>query len=317
VFGATRAQLVRESFGDARFLGVVGSSSPLHAANVMGSGIADAIGLPHERPFNQLEKLALLCAVVGAIALLRRNRTQLSMMILPFLLLLGASAAHVYPITKRTELFLVPVVVLMIAEGVVHLARIAPRRGRAATAFLLVIAVGAGPVWLAGSRLVHPRTVEELKPVLAFVSANWKRGDTLYVHYGAQYALLYYEECNCFRLSSDNGQDRWPLRPREDVEQQYAQAAVPLGSDVVLGSYHGSSDRRYVEDLDRVRGRRRVWFLYTHIRTEHERSVIRERLVPHMALLGKRIKHIDRTGAHAYLYRLYPIAGRTAPRAFD
>src|SRR5439155_3197835 len=71
VFGATRAELVRGSFDGGRFLGVNGSS-PLHAVNVMGTLIVTAIGLPQERPFDQLAKVAVLCCVAGTIALLRR-----------------------------------------------------------------------------------------------------------------------------------------------------------------------------------------------------------------------------------------------------
>jgi hypothetical protein len=312
VFGATRADRVRESFGDSgRFLGVEGSSSPLHALNVMGTQIADAIGFPQERPFSQLEKLALLCAVVGCIALLRRNRPQLLILIVPFALLFAASAARFYPILKRTELFLVPAVVLLIAEGIVQIVRWAPERGRAAVALLVTILIGAGPVLLAGKRLVHPRAVEEIKPALAFVRDHWRRGDTLYVHYGAQYGLLYYEQCDCLRLTAPNDErDLWPLRPLRESRSQYAQAAIPLTPDVLLGRYFGSDTRRYVEDLDRVRGRRRVWFLYSHVSSAQEESMIRDVVLPHMASLGERITGIDRTGAHAYLYELTTGASR-------
>jgi hypothetical protein len=286
----------------------------LHAVNVMGTRLATAIGLPQQRPFNHIEKLALLCALVGAFALLRRNRTRFWMLITPFALLLGASAAHVYPILMRTELFLVPVVVLLIAEGVVEVVRWSPQRAQAPIALLLATILAAAPVWFAGDRLIHPRTKEEIRPVLEFVRDHWRTGDTLYVHYGAQYALLYYEECHCLRLSArGTGRHLWPLRALKGQPNQFGQAAVPLSSAVVIGRYHGVDRARYLADLDTVRGRHRVWFLYSHVSSDSEQSQIRDDLLGHLASLGTRINGIDRPGAHAYLYERRKPAGTQAP----
>jgi hypothetical protein len=306
-FGASRVPEVRRSFeiGSGRFLGVTGSSSPLHAANVMGTELAAAIGFAEHRPFNQIEKLALVCALIGAVALVRRNWTHASMLLVPFALLLGASAAHLYPIVERTELFLVPAVVLLIAEGIAQLVRWTPLRWRAVAALLLVGVVGSGPVWFAGERLVHPTVREEIRPVLEFIRDHWRPGDTLYVHYGAQYALLYYDECKCLRLSPPHSSRAlWPLRPIHAQTQQFGQAAVATSRDVVIGGYFGFDRQAYVRDLDRVRNRPRVWFLYTHLGGSVDVSVVRDFLVPYLAAHGERIAAIDRTGAHAYLYRM-------------
>jgi hypothetical protein len=308
-FAATKVRLVRDSFEAAsgQFLGVSGSSSFVHAVNVAATNIATAIGFPQQRPFNQIEKLALLCALAGAIALLRRKPTQLSMLVISFPLLLVASALHAYPISERTELFLVPAIVLLIAEGVAQLVRLVPARAQVVTALLLAGLVAAGPVWLAAKRLVHPSTHEEIKPVLEFVRDHWRPGDTLYVHYAAQYALLYYEECKCLRLSSPrNGRDLWPMRPLSATgSEQYAPAAVPLSSDVVLGRYFGINQQpEYIADFNRVAGRHRVWFLFSHLNAEWEKVFIQMKLLPHINSLGTRISGIDRPGAHAYLFRM-------------
>jgi hypothetical protein len=300
-FSASRVEHVRQSLEGS--LGVAGSTSPLHEVNVMGTELAAAIGFSQQPPYNQLEKLALLCALAGAIALFRRNSRHLLMLTAPMALLFVAAEIHVYPILLRTELFLVPAVVLLIAEGVAQLVRWVPARSTTVTALILTIAVGSGPVWLAGSRLVHPRTREEIRPVLEFVRDHWRPGDTLYVHHGAQYAFLYYEECKCLRLSRP-GTDRnlWPVRPLPAGPSQDSQAAVPLSSAVVLGRYYPDLGDEYVADLNRVRGRRRVWFLYTHVSGDQEQAFIQGTLLRHMASLGNRVNGIDLPGAHAYLY---------------
>lgn len=307
VFGATRSAGVREAFegGSGRFLGVSGSSSPLHAVNAIGSNLADAIGFLQSSPYGHIMKLALLCAVVGAISLLRRSPTHLSMLIGPFALLFVASALHAYPILERTELFLIPAIIVLIAEGIAQFVRWVPTGAKGVTAVLLAIAVGGGPVWLAGKRLVHPRTHEEIKPVLQFARDHWQPGDTLYVHYGAQYALVYYEECQCLRLSRPRGaHDLWPLKLLPRARYQYAQAAIPLQPQLVLGGYFGIQQRSYIDDLDRVASRRRVWFIYSHLSYDGEGLFIEKKLLGRLDSLGTQINKIDRPGAHAYLYRI-------------
>ena len=304
IYGLTRGRHVRESFevASGRFLGVTGS--PLHVLNVIGTRITDAIGFPETPPFNQVLKFTLLCAVIGAIALARRNPTQLAMFALPFVLLLGASAAHVYPLSQRTALFLLPAVILLITEGIAQVVRWVPARAKIATALFLGVAVAAGPVTLAGARFVHPRTREEIKPVLEFVRDHWRPGDTLYVHYGAQYAFLYYEKCGCLRLTGPGGRDLWPVVPVQGSRKQYARAVQATSPAVVIGRYAGDDRTRSLADLQRLRGRRRVWFLYTHVRDSHERSFIERELVGYLDRIGTRVRAIDRPQAHGYLYEL-------------
>jgi len=307
IYAAPRARLVRESFepGSGFFLGVPEGSSPLHALNAMGTNIATAIGLPQTRPLNHIAKLALLCSIVGGVALLRRNPLRLSMLILPFPLLLGASALHAYPLLLRTELFLVPAILLLVAEGVYQLGRWAPARVRLVVAPLLAALVAAGPVWAAARHVVHPRTHEEVRPVLEFVRDHWRQGDALYVHYGAQPALVYYEQCQCVRLSSPNT-DRplWPLKRLQGGSSQFSQAAIALTPDVILGrSFSRTTGSPYVNDLRRVERHRRVWFIYSHLTFAGEENLV-QAMLRRLDSLGTRIDGIDRKTAHAYLYVL-------------
>ena len=307
IFAAAKVRSVRESFelSSGSFLGIAGPSSPLHAVNVMGTRIAEGIGFPQERPFNHLEKLALLCLVMGAVALLRRKPAHFSMLVLPFPLVLGASALQAYPIVQRTMLFLIPAVLLLIAEGVYQFVRWTPTRAQVVVAVLLGAVIAAGPVWGAGKHLVHPRTHEEVRPVLEFVRDHWRMGDTLYVHYGTQHALLYYDECRCLRLSPPHtSRSLWPMEPVHGVSSQNARAAISLTPDLILGRYfEGAKPGPYVSDLNRIEARGRVWFLYGHLNYAGEQSVI-EAMLRRLNSLGKRISGIDRPKAHAYLYRL-------------
>ena len=134
--------------------------------------------------------------------------------------------------------------------------------------------------------------------MLEYVQDHWRPGDTLYVHNGAQYAFVYYAECRCMHLSL------WPIRIVTGQHEQFAQAAVPLTRSLVLGKYFGTAYDRYLTDLDRIRGRCNVWFLYSHANSAEEEDFIRTKLLPHLSGLGTRVAGIDEPGAHAYRYKL-------------
>lgn len=305
-FAAAKVRSVRESFalGSHSFLGITGHASPLHALNVIGTHIAEAIGLPQGRPFNHVEKLAVLCGIAGAVAILRRKPAHFSMLVIPFPLVFAASALDLYPISQRTELFLIPVVLLLIAEGVYQVVRWAPIRAQILVASALAAVIAAGPVWGAGKHLIHPRKHEEVRPVLEFVRDHWHPGDTLYVHYGAQSAFLYYEECKCLRLSPPHTRrSLWPVKPIQGGSFQYSPAAVLLARDLILGRHFANATPGlYIRDLDRVDGRRRVWFLFSHLNNDDELLV--KAMLRHLDSIGNRINGIDRPNAHAYLFRL-------------
>src|SRR5262249_8152288 len=160
-----------------------------------------AIGFARDSPFNQLQKVAFAAVLVGIVNLVRRDRVLLCVLATPFLLMFAASGLRLYPLSLRTELFLVPPLVLLLAEGVGAVVGWTPRRWQAVVAVALVAAIAGGPAVLAAKRLVHPRHREELRPVLAYVRDHWRRGDILYVHNYAQYAFLYYERCGCLNLN--------------------------------------------------------------------------------------------------------------------
>jgi hypothetical protein len=305
VLGLTRSHDVRESFGggSGRFLGISGSSSPFHAVDVLGTRIAEGLGFSLEQPFSQVLKLAALLVVVGGISLFRRNPLQATILILPFVLVLGASATRFYPIAERTVLFLIPPVILLLAEGIDRLVAWTPTKTKTLVGVGLMLAICAGPLASSSKGLVNPRTHEEIKPVLAYVRKHWRAGDSMYVHYGAQYALLYYEECDCFGQGADDLRHVWPLRPIPRDGGDFPQAAVALTSAVVIGGHFGLRDRRYVRDLDRVMDHKRVWFLYSHLSYDGEESFIKHKLLTRLRSWGDRVAGIDEPGAHAYLYR--------------
>jgi hypothetical protein len=298
VFAAIRLEGIRSAGSGDRFLGVTDSASLGHAINVFGTNLVSAMGLLADQPFNQVEKIALVCVLVGVLSFAQRDRLMLAVLLIPVGLAFLGSALHAYPISLRTELFLVPSIILLLVEGVVQAVRLMPDRWRSIGAIALAIVLAAGPVYQATARLVHPRQREEIRPVLEFVRDHWKAGDTLYIHSEAQYAFRYYSECKCLRLTRD-GRNLWPVRVRRGADF-LAQAIDSATPSLVVGR----DPQRFTSEMRRLEGRGRVWFLYSHFSSPGEEELIEQRFIGALDKMGVRLDGIDRPRAHAYLYSL-------------
>lgn len=272
-----------------------------HALNVFASGLASSVGLVGTSPWNQLQKVAALAAMVGAGSLLARTPIRGLMVLLPIPLTLGAAALDQYPLTRRTALFLVPIVVLALAEGVARLSAWAGRRWAPVVAIGLAMMIGAGPVWRSAKATLHPPRHEELKPVLAYIRDHWQPGDTLYVHYEAQYAFLYYNECGCLSLRL-GGTRLWPIAPGPGHRDLYSPAVQPRSRSVLIGRSTNVWTEQ-LQDLNRLRGRRRVWLIYSHLYGS-EPAFVKQHLLRRLDEIGKRLRAFTEPGAHAYLYDL-------------
>jgi hypothetical protein len=132
-----------------------------------------------------------LFSLIGAMGLARRDFRMLALLAVPALLALVASALQRYPIHGRFLLFLAPNVMLLIGAGALLLwrrtAASRPLVGRAALLLLLV-----PPLVAAAYRLAVPRTVEEVRPLLASLQTSRAPSDRLYLNFAARSAVDYY-----------------------------------------------------------------------------------------------------------------------------
>jgi uncharacterized membrane protein len=305
LFAVSRLTSIRDSFKTVGG-GVVGPAVlTVHSLNGFATGLAVALGFPQSSPWNQSLKVVALAVVVGSGSLVMRKRGQALMVILPVCLTFAVAVLNQYPLTARTTLFLVPCVALALAEGVERLVAWAPKRSASAIAVVLVAVIAAWPTWEAARAVVKPRTHEEIKPVLKYVRDHWRRGDTLYVHYGAWYAFLYYEKCGCISLTGPRGGTLWPVGPQPGGLPLLSPAFRARSRAIVAGPV-GASLSEQLADLSRLGGRTRVWFLYSHATNEAE-SI--QPLLRRLNEMGRRTAGVDEPGAHAYLYTLESRSG--------
>lgn len=171
--------------------------------------------------------------LLGLALLWRRERVQAALLTSPLLFTLGAAVVRQYPFSDRLVLFLLPGLLLAIAAAVECVRRWLWSRSRAlgALAFALILLPAVYPL----AATPPPHYTEPIKPVLAYVRERRQRGDAVYVYYGAALAVSYY--------ASRYGLGR---------------------AEYAVGGCHRGDARLYLHELDRFRGRPRVWVVLTH-----------------------------------------------------
>ena len=221
-----------------------------------------------------LPEVGVLLMLLGAVTLARRGHWPAGVLLAPLGVSLVASAARQYPFGDRVSLFLLPLILLLLVEGVDRVRRaIADRWGRV-DAIVLALATVAPVYALYASYPLYPE--QRMPEVLAYIQANRQPQDSVYVYHGAWHAVGYYG-------------------PRYGLSL-YA---------VVRGSC--GDPRRLLGDLDQFRGRAHLWVILSHVVGPFRE---REAILGYLDTIGERrdsIVTFDRArkpSSSAYLYDL-------------
>jgi hypothetical protein len=204
---------------------------------LVGLGGPASLGYPFPR-------LYLLLIGLGFWLLWRRLGVRATLLLMPVAVTLSAAIIHQYPFADRLILFLVPILLIALAASVDWLYQRAASWSEYLGWFLCIVLVG--PLLYPIAAYPPPYRIENMKPVMAYLEANWRAGDAVYVFHGALPAFGFYSADYGFRES-----------------------------DYVIGGCHRGENVRYREELDAFRGRPRVWVVLTHaIPSYHERDDI-------------------------------------------
>ena len=99
------------------------------------------------------------------------------------------------------------------------------------------------PVAGATNHMLHPRSRQDIRPIMAYVSNNRQPGDRIYVYHHQRESFQYYAPRYGFK------------------EGEYV-----LGIDARDESKRRAIWDKYQQDLDQLRGNSRVWVLFSHVR---------------------------------------------------
>jgi hypothetical protein len=179
-----------------------------------------------------LPGIGALALIIGVGTLVRSQQHKVAMLLLPVALTLLASGFHRYPFGGRLILFLVPVMILFIAAGIEVAISAKDRKFRAFGACLIVL-LFLHPVVNGVHNMLVPQTKEDTKPLLAFVRQNWQNGDELYVYGESVPSFAYY--AGNYGFTENN----------------------------ILGNASVAEWSQYLNDLDSLKGKKRVWLVFT------------------------------------------------------
>ena len=186
--------------------------------------------------------IAALVFLIGCVALFLKNKRQLLMFTAPVLLTMLASGLHKYPFGRRLLLFLIPAVLMVVASGIEYIINKKPpysiAAGCAIAALLLFQPAGG-----ATSNMLHPYARQDVKPIMAYVRDHRQPGDVVYVYHHQRESFLYYAK-----------------------RYGFAESDYVLGVDARDETKRRADWEAYQKDLDRLRGRSRVWLMFSHIR---------------------------------------------------
>jgi hypothetical protein len=171
-------------------------------------------------------------ALAGFVLLWRARRDITLLLLGPIIVTFGVAAAHLYPFEGRLVLYLTPTLFLAMAAAIGALARWAGARIRFAAPAVILLAVV--PVLMPIIRYRPPYRIQEMDTLLEWLTAHRRPGDVVYVWYRSVPNLLWYG-------------------PRHGLGE----------SDVVEGGCWVAEPRGFLREIDRLRGRPRVWIVLT------------------------------------------------------
>ena len=221
--------------------------------------------------------LAAFCFAIGWVSSFSEKRYACYILTLPILFTLFASGLHKYPFQGRLILFLVPAMMILIGEGVDRIMTLTRRTGRIIGVSLCVFLL-LDPVQKAILTLLNPGRIgqiEEVRPVMTYLSQHYQKGDKLYLYHSSEAAFIYYAK-------------------RIGFEKVPYQRAVSSKKDW----------DNYITDLKGLQGTDRVWILFSHV---HQQSGVDEEKFFLFVLnrMGTQVDSFARKGASVYLYDLH------------
>ena len=245
--------------------------------------------------------VAAFLVVPGAIGLARREGlARLALVGGPIVVALAAAAIDRYPLGGRFSLFLVPFLLLLVAEGVSETAaRVAGsvRRPVTAAVALLLLAV---PVRESLSTAVDPIRSEDIRPLLERVVREWRPGDAIYVFRNTQYAFRYYGECDDCGVAPLPFELRAPSRPIDNDGTPVALVTRP--PELLIGVVDDAI--RPTPNIELIESRTRVWLLFSHVGVGNDSSLEDDTILGRLDERGRRLGSWSEPGADLYLYRI-------------
>jgi len=222
---------------------------------------------------DQVYMIAAFLFTIGLASIFIEKNVKLAASISPAVFLLVASALRMYPAGERLVLFMISPLILITSKGAIDL--ISKYSGNIAILVLSIfLTFFFYPLHHAFKTIVAPIKHEEIKPAIKYVSENLKKDDTIYIYYGAVQVFEFY--------SKEFNFDK---------------------KKCIAGSRGRDNLNLFLDDIEKIRGKRRVWIIFSHIFSRH--GINEEKFfLFNLNRVGNPIESHQYKGASVYLYDL-------------
>ena len=230
--------------------------------------------------------IGIFAFIVGCVVCYRRHRKIFLALISPFVATIIAAYLHKYPFRDRLILFLAPLGMLIIAEGIAFMLTKLTKINSANSdklswlvgllGIVCLYALTLTTVYRASNFILDPETKHEVKPVLEYVVEQSQPGDKIYVYEPGKRAFDYYLNLKGYgNLDYTYGTTNFSSKGKKSLDKQ----------------------RELTADLQPLRGHR-VWFI---LRADPPEEL---EISQYLEQAGHRKDYFPQPGASAYLYKL-------------
>jgi dolichyl-phosphate-mannose-protein mannosyltransferase len=221
-----------------------------------------------------------LILIMGTGFLIVRNRILASLTFSPFLITSIAAFLQKYPLRDRLVLYLIPFLLLIFSEGVgciYFLVNKVSRNRMVAVICISIVCVVIlwAPTKSALNNFLFPTTIQDIKPVLAYVSKNQEPNDLIYVPVPSIQAFLYYSPF--YHLENDT---------------------VMIAAYTHANTTKYNDDQTFFDDVIKLVGHDRVWIIFSR----NQKTIY----IDYLNKFGTMESSFQASDAVIYLYDLKP-----------
>lgn len=212
--------------------------------------------------------IACLAFVIGVVSFYRTKKLKLLILYSPIIITAVASLLRKYPFENRLILFLVPIILLIIGEGIKEFFNYKLVNTKL-LGILVLILIFMHPFVNDVRYVFNPRTRNEIKPVMNYLSESRQKGDTIFLYHFGETAVEYYAPKYGFNRS-----------------------------DFIVDNDHN----RDFDNIDKYNGTKRFWILFAY--TSSRFPYAKEIYLSYLRHSGKELKSFSADGASVYLFDL-------------
>ena len=232
------------------------------------------------RCINSIRAIYIIPLIMGCITLYSKDRYQITIFLATLGFVVLASYFKKYPLGSRLCLFLAPIIILLVGQGLENIRAYIWYKNKGLGALFLIFILII-PIARASSYIIWPSYgyIEDTRSVFSYVQKHYREGDKIYLYNDARYSYSYYK-------------NRYPF-PDKDI----------IIGTVMLDIGFKKIPENVYNDMELIMKNKRVWVILTNMGDLSEKQEKMD-LLNLMEKYGKVLEQYKAEGATVYLLKI-------------